>query len=194
MVECCILIQNTHSDPKESFQLLKQKDLIQKKFLIRIIVARAYNSAHQELILQEAGPVIEEHKIKLLVVDSAVGLFRAEFLGRGTLSVRQQRLNKFMHLLSRTAETYNIAAIATNQVQSSPDQFFGDPTRPVGGNVVAHASTYRVYLKKSGKKRIARMVDSPHHPEQEALYTLTEGGVSDPEDETKKKKKEESEE
>lgn len=180
--------------PERIVSIAKAKGLDPEKVLDRIIVARAYNSAHQELILQEAGPVIEENKIKLLVVDSAVGLFRAEFLGRGTLSVRQQRLNKFMHLLSRSAETYNIAAIATNQVQSSPDQFFGDPTRPVGGNVVAHASTYRVYLKKSGKKRIARMVDSPHHPEQEVLYTLTEGGVADPEDETKKKKKEESEE
>ena len=124
------------------------------------------------------------------MVDSAVGLFRAEFLGRGTLSVRQQRLNKFMHLLTRTAETYNIAVIATNQVQSSPDTFFGDPTRPIGGNVVGHSSTYRVYFKKSGKKRIARMVDSPHHPEQEVIFTVTEAGVADPEEETKKKKKE----
>src|SRR5207245_1174467 len=150
--------------------MAKAKGLDPEKVLDRIIVAKAYNSAHKELILQEAGPVIEENKIKLLVVDSAVGLFRAEFLGRGTLSVRQQRLNKFMHLLTRTAEAYNIAAIATNQVQSSPDTFFGDPTRPIGGNVVAHSSTYRVYFKKSGKKRIARMVDSPHHPEQEVCF------------------------
>jgi len=52
---------------------------------------------------------------------------------------------------------------------ASPDVFFGDPTRPIGGNVVAHTSTYRIYFKKSGKKRIARMVDSPHHPEQELI-------------------------
>ena len=144
--------------------------------------------------MEEVGPVIEKNNIKLIVVDSAVGLFRAEYLGRGTLSVRQQRLNRFMHLLTRTAETYNVATIATNQVMASPDTFFGDPTRPVGGNVVAHTSTYRVYFKKSGKKRIARMVDSPHHPEQEVLFILTEAGVSDPEEESKKKKKEELEE
>jgi len=176
--------------PERIVSIAKAKGLDPEKVLERIIVAKAYNSAHQELILQEAGPVIEENKIKLIVVDSAVGLFRAEFLGRGTLSVRQQRLNKFMHLLTRTSEVYNIAALATNQVQSSPDTFFGDPTRPIGGNVVAHSSTYRVYFKKSGKKRIARMVDSPHHPEQEVLFTVTEAGVADPEEETKKKKKE----
>lgn len=180
--------------PERIVSIAKAKGIEPEKALDRIIVAKAYNSSHQELIMQEVGPVIEENKIKLIVVDSAVGLFRSEYLGRGTLSVRQQRLNKFMHLLSRTAETYNIAIIATNQVQASPDTFFGDPTRPIGGNIVGHASTYRVYLKKSGKKRIARMVDSPHHPEQEVLFTVTEGGVADPEDDTKKKKKEEPEE
>ena len=91
-------------------------------------------------------------------------------------------------MLVRLAETYNIASIMTNQVMSSPDQFFGDPTKPIGGNVVAHTSTYRVYFKKSGKKRIARMVDSPHHPEQEVIFALDEQGVTDPETDSKKKK------
>lgn len=180
--------------PERIVSIAKAKGLDPEKVLDRIVVAKAYNSSHQELIMEEVGPVIEKNNIKLIVVDSAVGLFRAEYLGRGTLSVRQQRLNRFMHLLTRTAEIYNIAAIATNQVMASPDTFFGDPTRPVGGNVVAHTSTYRVYFKKSGKKRIARMVDSPHHPEQEVLFILTEAGVSDPEEDLKKKKKEDSEE
>jgi len=180
--------------PERIVSIAKANGLDPEKVLDRIIVAKAYNSSHQELIMEEVGPVIEANKIKLIVVDSAVGLFRAEYLGRGTLSVRQQRLNRFMHLLTRTAETYNVAAIATNQVMASPDTFFGDPTRPIGGNVVAHTSTYRVYFKKSGKKRIARMVDSPHHPEHEVLFVLTEAGVSDPEEESKKKKKEELEE
>ncbi|MBM3895420.1 MAG: DNA repair and recombination protein RadA [Thaumarchaeota archaeon] len=179
--------------PERIVSIAKANGMDPEKVLDRIIVARAYNSAHQILILEEAGPIIKENNIKLIVTDSAAGLFRAEYLGRGTLSERQQRLNKFLHLLVRTAETYNCAAIATNQVMSSPDVFFGDPTRPIGGNIVAHTSTYRVYFKKSGKKRIARMVDSPHHPEQEVIFTLTEAGVSDPEEETKKKKKEESE-
>ncbi|MBM3896657.1 MAG: DNA repair and recombination protein RadA [Thaumarchaeota archaeon] len=179
--------------PERIVSIAKANGMNPEKVLDRIIVARAYNSAHQILILEEAGPIIKENNIKLIVADSAAGLFRAEYLGRGTLSERQQRLNKFVHLLVRTAETYNCAAIATNQVMSSPDVFFGDPTRPIGGNIVAHTSTYRVYFKKSGKKRIARMVDSPHHPEQEVIFTLTEAGISDPEEDTKKKKKEEAE-
>ena len=173
--------------PERIVSIAKAFGMDPEKALDKIIVARAYYSAHQQLILEEASQLIRENNVKLLVVDSAVGLFRSEYLGRGTLSVRQQRLNKFVHLLVRIAETYNCAALATNQVMASPDVFFGDPTRPIGGNVVAHTSTYRIYFKKSGKKRIARMVDSPHHPEQEVIFALGEAGVIDPDSDTKKK-------
>jgi len=174
--------------PERIVSIAKANGMDPEKVLDRIIVARAYNSAHQQLILEEASSMINENNIKLIVSDSAVGLFRSEYLGRGTLATRQQKLNRFVHLLVRVAETYNIASIMTNQVMSSPDQFFGDPTKPVGGNVVAHTSTYRIYFKKSGKKRIARMVDSPHHPEQEVIFALGEEGVIDPEGDAKKKK------
>ncbi len=175
--------------PERIVTIAKANEMDPEKVLENIIVARAYNSAHQTLILEEAGPVIEENNIKLVIVDSAVGLFRAEYLGRGTLAARQQKLNHFVHLLVRIAEIYNIAAIATNQVMAAPDVFFGDPTRPVGGNVVAHTSTYRIYFKKSGKKRIARMVDSPHHPETDVVFALGEAGVVDPDEESKRTKK-----
>ncbi len=175
--------------PERIVSIAQAHEMDPEKVLDNIIVARAYNSAHQTLILEEAGQVIEENNIRLIVADSAVGLFRSEYLGRGTLSNRQQKLNHFVHLLSRIAETYNCAAIATNQVMASPDVFFGDPTRPIGGNVVAHTSTYRIYFKKSGKKRIARMVDSPHHPEEETIFALGEAGVVDLEETVKKTKK-----
>lgn len=175
--------------PERIVSIAKSHEMDPEKALDRIIVARAYNSAHQTLILEEAGQVIEENNIKLIIADSAIGLFRSEYLGRGTLSNRQQKINHFIHLLSRIAETYNCAAIATNQVMASPDVFFGDPIRAIGGNVVAHASTYRIYFKKSGKKRIARMVDSPHHPEEEVIFALGEAGVIDPDEEGKKSKK-----
>lgn len=150
------------------------------KALENVIVAKAYNSAHQELIIEETGPVVEEKGIKLIIVDSAVAHYRAEFLGRATLSERQQRLNRFMHVLVRMAETYEVAVVVTNQIQASPDGYFGDAARPTGGNVVAHTSTYRIYLKRSsGKNRIARMVDSPYHAEREVLFTLADKGIAD---------------
>ena len=167
--------------PERIVSIANARNLNPYKSLENIIVAKAYNSAHQELILEETGPVIDSNNVKLLIVDSAVAHYRAEFLGRATLSERQQKLNKFMHVLVRIAETYAVAVLATNQIQSSPDAIFGDAYRPAGGHVVAHTSTYRVYLKRSGKNRIARMVDSPYHPESEVLFTLSELGVTDPE-------------
>lgn len=153
-----------------------------------IIVAKAFNSSHQELIVGELGVQVRNSGIRLVIVDSAVAHYRAEFLGRGTLSERQQRLNRFMHSLVRTAEVYNLAVVVTNQVQSSPDTFFGDPTRATGGHVVAHTSTYRIYVRKSGKNRVARMVDSPYHAEREIVFLLNEKGVDDPADDSSRRK------
>lgn len=166
--------------PERIVSISKARNIDHLNSLENIIVAKVFNSSHQELVIQELGKVIENNNIKLVIIDSAISHFRAEFLGRGTLSDRQQRLNKLMHILIRIAELYNIAIIITNQIQSTPDIVFGDPYRPTGGNIIAHASTYRIYLKKAGKNRIARIVDSPYHPEIEALFSLGEEGITDP--------------
>ena len=169
--------------PERIAEIARARGQDSDKILNGIVVAKAFNSSHQELIVGELGSQIRSHGIRLVIVDSAVAHYRAEFLGRGTLSERQQRLNRFMHTLVRTAEVYNIAVVATNQVQSSPDTFFGDPTKATGGNVVAHTSTYRIYARKSGKNRVARMVDSPYHAEREVVFVLDEKGVDDPPEE-----------
>jgi DNA repair protein RadA len=148
--------------------------------LENVIVAKAYNSSHQEFIIQESPNVINLHNIKIMIVDSIVSHYRAEFLGRSVLSERQQRINRLLHILLRIAETCKIAVVITNQIQSSPDAIFGDPNKATGGNVMAHTSTYRLYLKKAGKNRIARMVDSPYHLEREILFALNEQGIGDP--------------
>jgi DNA repair protein RadA len=82
-----------------------------------------------------------------------------------------------LHKIIRLAEIFNIAVVITNQVQSSPDTFFGDPTKAAGGNILAHSSTYRVYLRKSGETRVARMMDSPYHPYSDTRFTLNEKGA-----------------
>ena len=148
--------------------------------LENVIVAKAYNSSHQEVIVQESPNVINLHNIKIMIVDSIVSHYRAEYLGRSVLSERQQRINRLLHILLRIAETCKIAVVITNQIQSSPDAIFGDPNKATGGNVMAHTSTYRLYLKKAGKNRIARMVDSPYHSEREIVFALNEQGIGDP--------------
>jgi DNA repair protein RadA len=166
--------------PERIASIASARKIDPKIALENVIVAKAYNSSHQEVIIQESPNVIDLYKIKIMIVDSIVSHYRAEFLGRSVLSERQQRINRLLHILLRIAETCKIAVVITNQIQSSPDAIFGDPNKATGGNVMAHTSTYRLYLKKAGKNRIARMVDSPYHSEREVLFALNEQGIGDP--------------
>jgi DNA repair protein RadA len=123
-----------------------------------------------------------ERRPKLVILDGAIGQFREEYLGRGTLAERQNQIARLMTHLKNISFYFRCVVVFTNQVQSDPAIMFGDPVKPIGGNIVAHASTYRVYFKKSGKKRIARMIDSPEHEMKDASYTLTIKGIEDVED------------
>jgi len=152
-----------------------------EKVLKNILVARAFNSDHQILLLEKVVDLIKKGEpIKVLIVDSLTAHFRAEFAGRGQLADRQQKLNRYMHELMRLAETYNLAVYVTNQVMSNPAQMFGDPTVAIGGNIVGHASTYRIYLRR-GKQgsRVAKMIDSPNLPDNEAIFFLSNDGIVD---------------
>ncbi len=148
--------------------------------LKRIHVARAFNSQHQVLLVDKALELSRDLKVRLLIVDSLTSHFRSEYLGRGALAERQQILNRHMHDLLNFATVNNAAIAVTNQVAAKPDAFFGDPMRPIGGTIVGHTSTFRIYLRK-GKagKRIARLVDSPNMPEGEAVFMVTEDGIKD---------------
>jgi DNA repair protein RadA len=151
-----------------------------EKAMENIYYVRAVNSDHQMAVVEELPDMIQEKNVKLVVVDSITGHFRAEYPGRENLASRQQKLNRHLHQLMRIAEIYNIAVVITNQVMARPDVFYGDPTQAVGGHVLYHAPGVRVQLKKSrGNKRIAKMVDAPHLPEGEAVFTITEWGIRD---------------
>ncbi|MDE1870671.1 MAG: DNA repair and recombination protein RadA [Candidatus Micrarchaeota archaeon] len=148
--------------------------------LERIMVVRATTTEQQVLTVERADKLILEKGIKLIVVDSLTALFRSEFIGRGALGERQQKLNQHIHRLQTLADKYNLAVYITNQVMDNPGILFGDPTTPIGGNVLAHAATTRLYMKKSKEdKRIARLVDSPNMPEGECVIKITPTGIKD---------------
>ena len=152
-------------------------------FLDKIHVAKAFNSNHQMLLAEKAKEIGSEFEesdfpVRLLCVDSLTAHFRAEYIGRGELANRQQKLNKHLHDLEKVGNLYNSAVLVTNQVQSNPDAFFGDPTKPIGGNILGHKSTFRIYLRKSkGDKRIVRLVDAPNLADGEAVMRVQDGGL-----------------
>lgn len=166
--------------PERIIQMSTALDLDPTQVLKKIHVARAYNSNHQMLLMEKVNEIAKEYNVRLLIVDSLTAHFRAEYIGRGALAERQQQLNKHMHELLRFGDLHNAVILVTNQVSARPDVFFGDPTKPIGGNIVAHTSTFRIYLRKSkGNKRIARLIDSPNLPEAEAVFSVSEEGVRD---------------
>ena len=167
--------------PERIIELAKGAKLDPDKVLKNIKVARAFNSDHQMLLAEKTEELINNgENIKLIMIDSLTGHFRAEFIGRGTLANRQQKLNKHMRTLLKIAANHNVCVYVTNQVMARPDMFFGDPTQAIGGHIVAHASTFRIYLRK-GKKgsRVAKLVDSPNLPEGECNFYVETSGLKD---------------
>ena len=152
-------------------------------FLDKIEVAKAFNSNHQILLAERTDGIAGEYEdtewpVGIVCVDSLTAHFRAEYVGRGELAPRQQKLNKHLHDLTRVASLHNVAVLVTNQVQSNPDSFFGDPTKPIGGNILGHKSTFRLYLRNSkGTKRIVRLVDAPNLPDGEAVMRIEDDGL-----------------
>jgi len=148
-----------------------------------IVLAEAYTSDHQMFLLENADKVVKESNIRLIVVDSLTAHFRSEYIGRENLAERQQKLNQHMHKLIRLARAFNAVALVTNQVMASPEVFFDEPIRPIGGHIVAHTSHTRIYLRKArtGPVRIARLVSSPYLPEGESIFEITENGIEDSE-------------
>lgn len=166
--------------PERIESLAKEAGLDPQKALDNILVVRAETTEKQILTVERADKVVREKNVKLIVIDSLMALFRSEFMGRGALGERQQKLNSHIHKLQSLADTYGLAIYVTNQVMDNPAILFGDPTTPVGGNIVAHAATTRLYMRKSKEeKRIVRLVDSPNMPEGEAVIKITPTGISD---------------
>jgi len=166
--------------PERIIQICNRLKLDPAATLKRIYYTRAYNSDHQMLIVEELLEKMAKMEARLLIIDSIVSHFRSEYPGRENLVVRQQRLNKHIHDLHRIANLYNAAVVVTNQIVATPDVFFGNPNKPVGGHIIAHGCTYRLLLRKAKEnQRVIRIFDSPMHPESESVFVITEGGIED---------------
>jgi DNA repair protein RadA len=166
--------------PERIAQMAEAVGMDPQDALDRIHVARAYNSAHQMLLVDEIKRMAKSIDVKLVIVDSLTSHFRAEYVGRGMLASRQQKLNKHLKELKQLSDVQNALILVTNQVMSNPAALWGDPTKAIGGHIVGHASTFRLYLRKSkGGRRIARLIDSPNLPEGEAVFTVTAEGLKD---------------
>ncbi|MBN2517271.1 MAG: DNA repair and recombination protein RadA [Candidatus Altiarchaeota archaeon] len=166
--------------PERIIQMARGWEIDEKEVLENIKVGKAYNSDHQMLLAEKAEKILKDENIKLIIVDSLMSHFRSEYVGRGTLADRQQKLNRHLSALQRIAELHNVPVVVTNQVMAQPGILFGDPTAPIGGHILGHKSTFRLYLRKGKEeKRVAKLVDAPHLPDAECIFGVTEEGIRD---------------
>jgi len=154
--------------------------------LDNVAYARAYNSDHQMTLLTQAAAMMSESRYAVVVVDSATACYRTDYSGRGELSARQMHLAQFLRGLLKLADEFGVAVVLTNQVVAQVDgasMFNADPKKPIGGNIMAHASTTRLYLRKGrGEQRVCKIYDSPCLPEGEAVFAINADGVGDVKD------------
>eukprot|EP00636_Phaeomonas_parva_P015237 CAMPEP_0118854132 /NCGR_PEP_ID=MMETSP1163-20130328/2449_1 /TAXON_ID=124430 /ORGANISM="Phaeomonas parva, Strain CCMP2877" /LENGTH=365 /DNA_ID=CAMNT_0006786805 /DNA_START=266 /DNA_END=1364 /DNA_ORIENTATION=+ len=198
--------------PQRIQQIADRFGLDAAETLDNVYVRRCHTHEEQmESVMLAQAILAEDGYFRTIIVDSVMALFRAEFLGRGQLSERQQLLSAHLRGLVMAAEEFNIAVVIINQVvrpnpnpdpdplqvrtpnlvatptpimcqTANPDgmSMFGPQLKPIGGNIIAHASTTRVMLKKGrGDQRIAVVQDSPSMPEADATFRISGGGICD---------------
>nr|XP_014340920.1 PREDICTED: DNA repair protein RAD51 homolog 1 [Latimeria chalumnae] len=172
--------------PERLLAVAERYGLSGSDVLDNVAYARAFNTDHQTQLLYQASAMMAESRYALLIVDSATALYRTDYSGRGELSARQMHLARFLRMLLRLADEFGVAVVITNQVVAQVDgaaMFAADPKKPIGGNIIAHASTTRLYLRKGrGETRICKIYDSPCLPEAEAMFAINADGVGDAKD------------
>jgi DNA repair protein RadA len=169
--------------PERIEAIAKARGLDPKQILEKILVTRAIDGCVQESRIEEACSECKtnNNKIKLLIVDSIIYHFRAEYAGRSKTPERIQRLNKSMHLLLKTAYASGVAVIVTNhQTQSSIDRF-DNTVIPLGGNVMSYTSKYRIHLdgRNNNNCRRAILDISPSNPQLDTYFVIDDRGFTD---------------
>ncbi|XP_017786563.1 PREDICTED: DNA repair protein RAD51 homolog A [Nicrophorus vespilloides] len=169
--------------PERLVAVAQRYKLSEQEVLDNVAHARAYNTEHQTQLLIQACAIMSESRYALLIVDSATALYRTDYSGRAELSARQMHLARFLRMLLRLADEYGVAVLITNQMVAQVDgaaMFNADPKKPIGGNILAHASTTRLYLRKGrGETRVCKIYDSPCLPESEAIFAINADGIGD---------------
>ncbi|EDW99058.1 DNA repair protein Rad51 homolog [Drosophila teissieri] len=179
----CMYIDTENTFRPERLAAIAQRyKLNESEVLDNVAFTRAHNSDQQTKLIQMAAGMLFESRYALLIVDSAMALYRSDYIGRGELAARQNHLGLFLRMLQRLADEFGVAVVITNQVTASLDGAPGmfDAKKPIGGHIMAHSSTTRLYLRKGkGETRICKIYDSPCLPESEAMFAILPDGIGD---------------
>ncbi len=165
---------------KRIFEIAKARGLDPAVVAGSLFIAPAYTSDHLLYQINRLHQLIQDHNIKLVIVDSLISHFRSEYIGRGMLADKQGQLGTALSTLLRIAQANNVAVVITNQCITTPDASYSNPHKPTGGNIMGHAGTVRVWLYKARKnERLANILDSSYLRDEKIRFMITEAGVVD---------------
>ncbi|MHA2098633.1 MAG: DNA repair and recombination protein RadA [Candidatus Kariarchaeaceae archaeon] len=157
------------------------QDLDPQEILSNIFVSRVLDSQHQTRIVQKINEMAKENNICLVIIDSIAAHFRTDYIGQDKLPERQQKIMQHASSLTNLAYVHDLAVVVTNQIVTIVDRISGgSEIQPALGAAWSHRPQTRIVLRKSpGMARIARLSDSPRHPEAEEVFYITDGGIRD---------------
>jgi len=167
--------------PERIVQMCKGVQADPEQILNRIMVGRAHTTTMQMQLTNMLLEYAEDRNIKLVIIDSLTSNFRSEYIGKGAIMERQQKLNQHLQQISRIGDLLQAAIVVTNQVMAVMD-VENNATQPIGGNILAHGSTHRIELSKSRRHpthRHAKLIASPSLPEGKASFMILEAGLQD---------------
>jgi RecA/RadA recombinase len=160
--------------PEKMMQMATGVGLNPQAALKRIHVGKALNSNHQTLLVEEATELLKKHSIRLIIIDSFTSHFKEEYIGRGMLAEKQQRMYRLMYELLDLAMNNNILVIITNIPATDPRN--GSHCNYVMG----HSATFRIYLSQCTAGRgTVRLIDSPNLPDGETTIRISDDGIGD---------------
>ena len=164
--------------PERILEICQHRELDGETTLKRIYHGHARSTDEQKELIQQLYSLCPENNIKLIIIDSMIGHLRGEYLGRGTLSARQNELGGMLQTLMKVAMSTKTTVIYTNQFISDPQLFKAD--KPTGGNIMGHAASMRLEIRKARQdKRILTLTKSAYLPNAEAIFRITSVGIED---------------
>lgn len=179
-----IYIDTENSFQAEHIQEIgKRYDIEPENLLNNFFVVQAEQLRYLNQAIDRLPGYVQALDPGLIVIDSLMAPFRAEFHELNLLPVRQKKIGKLISLLKRIAIAFNTSIIFTNQVMANigPSVQYV-PVIAAGGHVVAHASDIRIFMKKLKRNmRRAKIDDCAWLPNETADFFITSMGIYDEE-------------
>ncbi|MFO7872126.1 MAG: DNA repair and recombination protein RadB [Candidatus Undinarchaeales archaeon] len=176
-IECAKLGRKVaYIDTEGGFNYVRLRQMCKDDDLINKIVIAQPKSFEEQLKLVKRLPKLLNTDFSLVVLDSAVSLYRLNVNGsREDIIKFSRKLAKQAAWLTQLASEKKVAVIATNHVY---DSFNKKGVSPVGGDTLMYWSKMILNIEKKRKNRKASLVKHPFMPDGKSIkFRITNSGL-----------------